>query len=109
MAQQEDNSFEENQLVYYNNENPVTALGDVADEGDADNVDDSDEETIATFLTAAGQRLALYAVEDSDQVFAVAVYDESGEPPTNFQFLIKYQSHLFSHKQKNVRLSKGKW
>ena len=56
---------------------------------EAENADDSDEETIATFLTAAGQRLALYAVEDSDEVFAVAVYDESGEPPTNFQFLMK--------------------
>ncbi|XP_046612062.1 uncharacterized protein LOC124301264 isoform X2 [Neodiprion virginianus] len=50
---------------------------------------DEDEETIATFITAAGQQLALYAVEDSEDVFAVAVYDESGEPPTNFQFLMK--------------------
>lgn len=50
---------------------------------------DEDEETIATFVTAAGQQLALYAVEDSEDVFAVAVYDESGEPPTNFQFLMK--------------------
>ncbi|KAK9294294.1 hypothetical protein QLX08_011046 [Tetragonisca angustula] len=50
---------------------------------------DGDEETIATFVTAAGQQLALYAVEDSDEIFAVAVYDESGEPPTNFQFLMK--------------------
>ncbi|XP_020711669.2 uncharacterized protein LOC105692279 isoform X1 [Athalia rosae] len=50
---------------------------------------EEDEETIATFVTAAGQQLALYAVEDSDDVFAVAVYDESGEPPTNFQFLMK--------------------
>lgn len=48
-----------------------------------------DEETIAVFVTAAGQQLALYAVEDSDEVFAVAVYDESGDPPTNFQFLMK--------------------
>ncbi|XP_053996275.1 zinc finger protein 37 homolog [Hylaeus anthracinus] len=48
-----------------------------------------DEETIATFVTAAGQQLALYAVEDSDEIFAVAMYDESGEPPTNFQFLMK--------------------
>lgn len=53
------------------------------------NAEDSDEETIATFLTSAGQSLALYAVEDSDEVFAVAVYDGSGEPPTNFQFLMK--------------------
>lgn len=50
---------------------------------------DADEETIATFVTAEGQQLALYAVEDSDEIFAVAVYDESGESPTNFQFLIK--------------------
>ncbi|XP_017755731.1 PREDICTED: uncharacterized protein LOC108547644 [Eufriesea mexicana] len=50
---------------------------------------DGDEETIATFVTAAGQQLALYAVEDSEEIFAVAVYDESGEPPTNFQFLMK--------------------
>ncbi|XP_076621421.1 uncharacterized protein LOC143341909 [Colletes latitarsis] len=48
-----------------------------------------DEETIATFVTAAGQQLALYAVEDSDEIFAVAMYDEFGEPPTNFQFLMK--------------------
>lgn len=48
-----------------------------------------DEETIATFVTAAGQQLALYAVEDSEEIFAVAMYDESGEPPTNFQFLMK--------------------
>ncbi|KYN12708.1 PREDICTED: uncharacterized protein LOC108767172 [Trachymyrmex cornetzi] len=51
--------------------------------------DEDDEETIATFVTAAGQQLALYAVEDSDEIFAVAVYDESDEPPTNFQFLMK--------------------
>ncbi|XP_011303610.1 glutamic acid-rich protein-like [Fopius arisanus] len=50
---------------------------------------ESDEETIATFITAAGQQLALYAVEDSEEVFAVAVYDESGEPPSDFQFLMK--------------------
>ncbi|XP_072763142.1 uncharacterized protein [Anoplolepis gracilipes] len=50
---------------------------------------ESDEETIATFVTAAGQQLALYAVEDSEEIFAVAVYDESGEPPSNFQFLMK--------------------
>lgn len=56
---------------------------------------DGDEETIATFVTAAGQQLALYAVEDSDEIFAVAVYDESGEPPTNFQFLMKFV-HLIS-------------
>ncbi|XP_015116217.1 myoneurin [Diachasma alloeum] len=51
--------------------------------------DESDEETIATFITAAGQQLALYAVEDSDEIFAVAVYDESGEPPSDFQFLMR--------------------
>ena len=51
--------------------------------------DEDDEETIATFVTAAGQQLALYAVEDSDEIFAVAVYNESDEPPTNFQFLMK--------------------
>ena len=50
---------------------------------------DEDEETVAMFVTASGQQLALYAVEDSDDYFAVAVYDESGEPPTNFQFLMK--------------------
>ncbi|XP_076683191.1 uncharacterized protein LOC143376591 isoform X3 [Andrena cerasifolii] len=50
---------------------------------------DGDEETIATFVTASGQQLALYAVEDSEEIFAVAMYDESGEPPTNFQFLMK--------------------
>lgn len=55
----------------------------------ARDTNDEDEETIATFVTAAGQQLALYAVEDSEDVFAVAVYDESGEPPTNFQFLMK--------------------
>ncbi|XP_014235270.1 titin homolog isoform X1 [Trichogramma pretiosum] len=48
-----------------------------------------DDETIATFTTSTGQQLALYAVEDSDEVFAVALYDESGEPPTNFHFLMK--------------------
>ncbi|XP_076238480.1 uncharacterized protein LOC143181772 isoform X2 [Calliopsis andreniformis] len=50
---------------------------------------DGDEETIAMFVTASGQQLALYAVEDSEEIFAVAMYDESGEPPTNFQFLMK--------------------
>ncbi|XP_066585742.1 uncharacterized protein [Prorops nasuta] len=50
---------------------------------------ESDEETIATFVTAAGQQLALYAVEDSEEIFAVAVYDETGNPPNNFQFLMK--------------------
>lgn len=50
---------------------------------------DTDEETIATFVTATGQQLALYAVEDLEEIFAVAVYDESGEPPTDFQFLLK--------------------
>lgn len=62
-----------------------------ADEGETDlgENQDGDEETIATFVTAAGQQLALYAVEDSDEIFAVAVYDESGDPPTNFQFLMK--------------------
>ncbi|KAF7387515.1 hypothetical protein HZH68_013192 [Vespula germanica] len=56
------------------------------------NTDDEsqgDDETIATFVTAAGQQLALYAVEDSEDIFAVSLYDESGEPPTNFQFLMK--------------------
>ncbi|XP_031838822.1 uncharacterized protein LOC116429684 isoform X2 [Nomia melanderi] len=48
-----------------------------------------DEETIATFVTATGQQLALYAVEDSEEIFAVAMYDESGVPPTSFQFLMK--------------------
>ncbi|XP_026826962.1 uncharacterized protein LOC105286564 isoform X2 [Ooceraea biroi] len=76
----------------------------IADNWDCENVDastlknepescndeqDDGEETIATFVTAAGQQLALYAVEDSDEIFAVALYDESGEPPTNFQFLMK--------------------
>ncbi|XP_058796427.1 titin-like isoform X2 [Phymastichus coffea] len=51
--------------------------------------DTDDDETIATFLTSTGQQLALYAVEDSDDIFAVALYDESGEPPTNFHFLMK--------------------
>ncbi|XP_051167578.1 glutamic acid-rich protein-like [Leptopilina boulardi] len=51
--------------------------------------EDDEEETIAMFVTASGQQLALYAVEDSDDYFAVAVYDESGEPPSNFQFLMK--------------------
>ncbi|XP_026670362.1 zinc finger protein 652-like isoform X2 [Ceratina calcarata] len=50
---------------------------------------DTDEETIATFVTATGQQLALYAVEDLEEIFAVAVYDESGDPPTDFQFLLK--------------------
>ncbi|XP_014471716.1 PREDICTED: glutamic acid-rich protein-like [Dinoponera quadriceps] len=50
---------------------------------------DTDEETIATFVTATGQQLALYAVEDSEEIYAVALYDESGKPPTNFQFLMK--------------------
>lgn len=50
---------------------------------------ESDEETIATFVTAAGTQLALYAVEDSDEIFAVSVYNESGEPPNDFQFLMK--------------------
>ncbi|XP_063989446.1 uncharacterized protein LOC135168818 isoform X2 [Diachasmimorpha longicaudata] len=63
--------------------NPNLILLDPPPEGD------SDEETIATFITAAGQQLALYAVEDSDEIFAVAVYDESGEPPTDFQFLMR--------------------
>ena len=56
---------------------------------DEDSDDSDDEETIATFLTSNGQRLALYAVEDSDEVFAVAAYDETGAPPTDFQFLMK--------------------
>lgn len=47
------------------------------------------EDTIATFVTSAGQQLALYAVENSEDIFAVALYDESGLPPTNFQFLMK--------------------
>ncbi|XP_008213986.3 microtubule-associated protein futsch isoform X1 [Nasonia vitripennis] len=55
---------------------------------EADNETD-DDETIATFVTSTGQQLALYAVEDSDEIFAVALYDESGEPPTNFHFLMK--------------------
>jgi len=63
-------------------------IQDVEPENCNDEQDDS-EETIATFVTAAGQQLALYAVEDSDEIFAVALYDESGEPPTNFQFLMK--------------------
>ncbi|CAL7940112.1 unnamed protein product [Xylocopa violacea] len=54
-----------------------------------DDQDGDEEETIATFVTATGQQLALYAVEDLEEIFAVAVYDESGEPPTNFQFLMK--------------------
>ena len=63
---------------------------EVSNKATNDNDDqDGDEETIATFVTAAGQQLALYAVEDSDEIFAVAVYDGSGEPPTNFQFLMK--------------------
>ncbi|KAJ8685798.1 hypothetical protein QAD02_021591, partial [Eretmocerus hayati] len=53
-------------------------------EGDTD-----DDETIATFITSTGQQLALYAVEDSDDIYAVALYDESGEPPSNFHFLMK--------------------
>ncbi|OXU24296.1 hypothetical protein TSAR_011682 [Trichomalopsis sarcophagae] len=60
----------------------------------AENLDEvdnetDDDETIATFVTSTGQQLALYAVEDSDEIFAVALYDESGEPPTNFHFLMK--------------------
>lgn len=51
--------------------------------------DDEDEETIATFITAKGEQLALYAVENFDEMFAVAVYDESGKPPSDFQFLMK--------------------
>ncbi|XP_011635316.1 uncharacterized protein LOC105425973 isoform X2 [Pogonomyrmex barbatus] len=51
--------------------------------------EEEEEETIATFVTASGQQLALYAVENSDEIFAVTVYDESGEPPSNFQFLMK--------------------
>lgn len=60
----------------------------MAQENESEEQED-DEETIATFVTAAGQQLALYAVEDSDEIFAVAVYDESDEPPNNFQFLMK--------------------
>lgn len=56
---------------------------------DEDDGDTDDDETIATFVTSTGQQLALYAVEDSDEIFAVALYDESGEPPTNFHFLMK--------------------
>ncbi|XP_043289629.1 uncharacterized protein [Venturia canescens] len=87
----DDNSFEEKHFSesHYDEDDLVTGASIGADNDDTENLDDSDEETIATFLTAAGQRLALYAVEDSDQVFAVAVYDESGAPPTNFQFLVK--------------------
>ncbi|XP_046833387.1 zinc finger protein 652-like isoform X1 [Vespa crabro] len=55
----------------------------------SDDESQGDDETIATFVTAAGQQLALYAVEDSEDIFAVSLYDESGEPPTNFQFLMK--------------------
>ncbi|XP_012230394.2 putative leucine-rich repeat-containing protein DDB_G0290503 [Linepithema humile] len=50
---------------------------------------EEDEETIATFITAKGEQLALYAVENFDEMFAVAVYDESGKPPNDFQFLTK--------------------
>ncbi|XP_011502280.1 PREDICTED: uncharacterized protein LOC105365745 [Ceratosolen solmsi marchali] len=52
-------------------------------------LESDDDETIATFVTSTGQQLALYAVEDSDEIFAVALYDESGEPPSNFHFLLK--------------------
>lgn len=55
----------------------------------AEEPETDDDETIATFVTSSGQQLALYAVEDSDEIFAVAVYDESGAPPTNFHFLLK--------------------
>ncbi|XP_077279500.1 uncharacterized protein LOC143906959 [Temnothorax americanus] len=80
---------------------PLSENSSIAEKWDSENVRASvlkeneseeledDEETIATFVTAAGQQLALYAVEDSDEIFAVAVYDESDEPPSNFQFLMK--------------------
>lgn len=59
----------------------------IAQENESEKQDD-EEETIATFVTTEGQQLALYAVEDMDEIFAVAVYNES-EPPSNFQFLMK--------------------
>ncbi|XP_043478563.1 kinetochore protein SLK19-like [Leptopilina heterotoma] len=61
----------------------------VIEKTEGDEEEEDEEETIAMFVTASGQQLALYAVEDSDDYFAVAVYDESGEPPSNFQFLMK--------------------
>ncbi|KAK2589331.1 hypothetical protein KPH14_007879 [Odynerus spinipes] len=78
-----------------NHEQPSMLPNVVKEESTIDyssNTDDEsqgDDETIATFVTAAGQQLALYAVEDSEDIFAVSLYDESGEPPTNFQFLMK--------------------
>lgn len=50
--------------------------------------DDDDEETIAIFATAAGQELALYRVDGSDEIYAVSSFDDSGNPPTNFQYLM---------------------
>ncbi|XP_012540395.1 uncharacterized protein LOC105838973 [Monomorium pharaonis] len=79
----EDSSIIE-KWVCENVEEPVTKEHEESEE------QEDDEETIATFVTAAGQQLALYSVEDSDEVFAVAVYNgESDEPPNNFQFLMK--------------------
>ncbi|XP_011695335.1 PREDICTED: uncharacterized protein LOC105454433 isoform X2 [Wasmannia auropunctata] len=80
---------------------PLTEDSSITEKWDGENVEapilkenelkeqEDDEETIATFVTAEGQHLALYAVEDSDEIFAVAVYNESDEPPNNFQFLMK--------------------
>ena len=80
-------------------EDRAQLLADLEGEPESENEDTSadtnddqetdDDETIATFITSAGQQLALYAVEDQDDFFAVALYDESGEPPTNFHFLLK--------------------
>ncbi|XP_015187480.1 PREDICTED: myoneurin-like [Polistes dominula] len=77
------------------NDEESTMLSDMIKDGTIDyynSTDDEsqgDDETVAMFVTAAGQQLALYAVEDNDDIFAVSLYDESGEPPTNFQFLMK--------------------
>ena len=49
---------------------------------------DEDEETIAIFATAEGKQLALYRVDGSDEIYAVSVFNESGEPPTQFQYLM---------------------
>ncbi|EFN77786.1 hypothetical protein EAI_15017 [Harpegnathos saltator] len=78
-----DIEYEESNTSIPLTENSESEFNNIYDE------QDGDEETIATFVTAAGQQLALYAVENSEEIYAVALYDESGEPPTSFQFLMK--------------------
>ncbi|XP_044004068.1 probable WRKY transcription factor protein 1 [Aphidius gifuensis] len=90
---------ETNDIDYMIDESNNSSLDNDEDDNNGNNNDDddddasdsdekADEETMATFYTSDGQRLALYALENSEDIFAVSVYDESA-PPNDFQFLAK--------------------